>query len=104
MVVLHVTVQVKPSMSRSSGGHRYDAEHSEKDEPGCLRFRRSRIRTIRIVSYFYESTGQRRWRRTGKPRILSTTSRRAGPCWPARPSAASVKTWYPPTPPGVDFS
>ena len=39
MVVLHVTVQVKPEhVSQFLEQVRYDAEHSEKDEPGCLRF------------------------------------------------------------------
>jgi autoinducer 2-degrading protein len=39
MVVLHVTVQVKPEyVSQFLELVRYDAEHSEKDEPGCLRF------------------------------------------------------------------
>ena len=39
MVVLHVTVQVKPEhVSEFLEVVRYDAEHSEKDEPGCLRF------------------------------------------------------------------
>src|SRR4029434_6902579 len=45
-----------------------------------------------------------RWRRIGKLRISSTTSRRAGPCWPARPNAASVRTWYRPIAPGVRIS
>ncbi len=39
MVILHVTVQVKPKhVSEFLEVVRYDAEHSEKDEPGCLRF------------------------------------------------------------------
>jgi autoinducer 2-degrading protein len=39
MVVLHVTVQVKPEhVSEFLEVVRHDAEHSEKDEPGCLRF------------------------------------------------------------------
>ncbi len=39
MVILHVTLQVKPEhVSEFLDVVRYDAEHSEKDEPGCLRF------------------------------------------------------------------
>ena len=39
MVVLQVSVQVKPKhVSEFLEVVRYDAEHSEKDEPGCLRF------------------------------------------------------------------
>ena len=39
MVVLHVTVQVKPEhVSEFLELVRYDAEHSENDEAGCLRF------------------------------------------------------------------
>jgi (4S)-4-hydroxy-5-phosphonooxypentane-2,3-dione isomerase len=39
MVVLHVTVQVKPEhVAEFLEVVRYDAEHSENDEPGCLRF------------------------------------------------------------------
>jgi autoinducer 2-degrading protein len=39
MVVLHVTVQVKPEhVAEFLEIVRYDAEHSENDEPGCLRF------------------------------------------------------------------
>src|SRR3989337_2683750 len=40
MVVLHVTIKVKPEhVSEFLEIVRYDAEHSEKDEPGCLRLR-----------------------------------------------------------------
>lgn len=39
MIILHVTVQVKPEHVREYlEAVRDDAEHSEKDEPGCLRF------------------------------------------------------------------
>ena len=39
MVILQVTVQVKPEYAREFlEAVRHDAEHSEKDEPGCLRF------------------------------------------------------------------
>jgi autoinducer 2-degrading protein len=39
MVILQVTVQVKPEyVAQYLEQIRYDAEHSEKDEPGCLRF------------------------------------------------------------------
>jgi len=39
MVVLHVTIQVKPEyVEKYLEIVRHDAEHSEKDEPGCLRF------------------------------------------------------------------
>ena len=39
MVVVHVSIQVKPEyVSKFLEVVSYDAEHSEKDEPGCLRF------------------------------------------------------------------
>ena len=39
MVILHVTVQVKPEhVPEYLEAVRHDAEHSERDEPGCLRF------------------------------------------------------------------
>ena len=39
MIVLHVSVQVKPEhVKEFLEVLRYDAEHSETDEPGCLRF------------------------------------------------------------------
>ena len=39
MVILHVTVQVKPEhVAEYLEAVRHDAEHSERDEPGCLRF------------------------------------------------------------------
>jgi autoinducer 2-degrading protein len=39
MLILQVTVQVKPEhVPEFLDMIRYDAEHSERDEPGCLRF------------------------------------------------------------------
>jgi (4S)-4-hydroxy-5-phosphonooxypentane-2,3-dione isomerase len=39
MIILHVTVQIKPEyVAPYLEAVRHDAEHSEKDEPGCLRF------------------------------------------------------------------
>ena len=39
MVILHVTVQVKSEhLAEFLEAVRHDAVHSEKDEPGCLRF------------------------------------------------------------------
>lgn len=39
MLVLHVTLQVKPEHAAEFiEVARYDAQHSVKDEPGCLRF------------------------------------------------------------------
>ncbi len=39
MIILHVTVQIKPEhIAEYLEAVRHDAEHSEKDEPGCLRF------------------------------------------------------------------
>ena len=39
MIVLHVTIQVKPEhIAEFLDIARHDAEHSEQDEPGCLRF------------------------------------------------------------------
>ena len=39
MIVLHVTIQVKPEhVAEFLEIARHDAEHSEQDEPGCLRF------------------------------------------------------------------
>jgi (4S)-4-hydroxy-5-phosphonooxypentane-2,3-dione isomerase len=55
MVVLHVTVQVKPEhVSEFLDAVRYDAEHSEKDEPGCLRFDVSQDRDDPNRFYYYE--------------------------------------------------
>ena len=55
MVVLHVTIQVKPEhVSEFLEVARYDAEHSEKNEPGCLRFDVIRDRDDPNRFYFYE--------------------------------------------------
>ena len=55
MVILHVTVQVKPEhVSEFLEVVRYDAEHSEKDEPGCLRFDVIQDRDDPNRFYFYE--------------------------------------------------
>ena len=55
MVVLHVTVQVKPEhVAEFLEVVRYDAEHSEKDEPGCLRFDVIQDKDDQNRFYFYE--------------------------------------------------
>jgi quinol monooxygenase YgiN len=55
MVVLQVTVQVKPDhVSQFLEQVRYDAEHSEKDEPGCLRFDVIQDRDDPNRFYYYE--------------------------------------------------
>ncbi len=55
MVVLHVTLQVQPEhVSEFLEVVRNDAEHSEKDEPGCLRFDVSQDRDDPNRFYFYE--------------------------------------------------
>lgn len=55
MVVLHVTIQVKPEhVQQFLEVVRYDAEHSEKDEPGCLRFDVIQDREDPNKFYFYE--------------------------------------------------
>ena len=55
MMVLHVTIQLKPGhVSEFLEVVRYDAEHSEKDEPGCLRFDVNRDRDDQNRFYFYE--------------------------------------------------
>jgi autoinducer 2-degrading protein len=55
MIVLHVTVQVKPEhRSEFLDLVRYDAEHSERDEPGCLRFDVIQDRDDANRFYFYE--------------------------------------------------
>ncbi len=55
MVVLHVTVQVKPEhVSEFLEVIRHDAEHSENDEPGCLRFDVSQDRDDPNRFYYYE--------------------------------------------------
>jgi (4S)-4-hydroxy-5-phosphonooxypentane-2,3-dione isomerase len=55
MVVLHVTVQVKPEyVPEFLEVIRHDAEHSEKDEPGCLRFDVIQDKDDPNRFYFYE--------------------------------------------------
>lgn len=55
MIVLHVTVQVKPEhVPEFLEVIRDDAEHSEKDEPGCLRFDVIQDRDDPNRFYFYE--------------------------------------------------
>src|SRR5881409_4491183 len=55
MVVLHVTSQVKPEhVSEFLEVVRYDAEHSENDEPGCLRFDVIQDKDDPNRFYFYE--------------------------------------------------
>ena len=55
MVVLQVTVQVKPEHAADFLEIvRYDAEHSEKDEPGCLRFDVLQDRDDPNRFFFYE--------------------------------------------------
>ncbi len=55
MIVLHVTVQVKPEhASDYLEAARHDAEHSEKDEPGCLRFDVAQDRDDPNRFYLYE--------------------------------------------------
>lgn len=55
MVILHVTVQVKPEYARQFlDVVRHDAEHSERDEPGCLRFDVIQDRDDANRFYYYE--------------------------------------------------
>ena len=55
MIVLHVTIQVKPEHAAEFLEIvRHDAEHSEQDEPGCLRFDVLRDRDDPNRFYFYE--------------------------------------------------
>jgi (4S)-4-hydroxy-5-phosphonooxypentane-2,3-dione isomerase len=55
MVVLHVTVQVKPEHAAEFlEVVRHDAEHSENDEPGCLRFEVIQDKDNPNRFYFYE--------------------------------------------------
>ena len=55
MVILHVTVQAKPEHAREFlEAVRHDAEHSEKDEPGCLRFDVVQDRDDPNRFYYYE--------------------------------------------------
>ena len=55
MVVLHVTIQVKPErVAEFLEIVSHDAEHSEQDEPGCLRFDVLADRDDPARFYFYE--------------------------------------------------
>ena len=55
MVILHVTVQVKPEhVAEYLEAVRHDAEHSERDEPGCLRFDVIQDRNDANRFYYYE--------------------------------------------------
>jgi autoinducer 2-degrading protein len=55
MLVLHVTIQVQPEHAADFlKAVRHDAEHSEKDEPGCLRFDVIRDGDDPNRFYFYE--------------------------------------------------
>jgi len=55
MLVLHVTLQVKPEHAAEFlDVARYDAEHSVHDEPGCLRFDVSQDHDDPNRFYFYE--------------------------------------------------
>ncbi len=55
MLVLHVSVQVKAEhVSEFLEVVRHDAEHSERDEPGCLRFDVIQDREDPNRFYFYE--------------------------------------------------
>lgn len=55
MMILHVTIQVKPEHAKEFlEVVRYDAEHSEKDEPGCLRFDVIQDKDDQSRFYFYE--------------------------------------------------
>ena len=55
MIILHVTVQVKAERRREFlEAVRHDAEHSEKDEPGCLRFDVIQDRDDPCRFYYYE--------------------------------------------------
>ncbi len=55
MVILHVSIQVKPEhVGEILDVVRHDAEHSEKDEPGCLRSDVIQDRDDPHRFYFYE--------------------------------------------------
>jgi len=55
MIVLHVTIQVKPEhVAEFLEVVRYDAEHSENDEAGCLRFDVIQDCDDSTRFYFYE--------------------------------------------------
>jgi hypothetical protein len=56
VVILHVTVQVKPEhVPEYLEAVRHDAEHSERDEPGCLRFDVIQDREDANRFYYYEA-------------------------------------------------
>src|SRR5882724_10752897 len=55
MIILHVTVQIKPEhVSEYLEAVRHDAEHTEKDEPGCWRFDMIQDRDHPNRFYYYE--------------------------------------------------
>ena len=55
MIVLQVTVQVKPEhVAEFLAVVRHNAEHSERDEPGCLRFDVIQDRDDPNRFYYYE--------------------------------------------------
>ena len=55
MLILHVTVQVKPEHVREYlQAVAHDAEHSEREEPGCLRFDVVQDRDDPNRFYYYE--------------------------------------------------
>jgi autoinducer 2-degrading protein len=55
MLILHVTIQVKPEhVQEFVEVARHDAEHSERDELGCLRFDVAQDRDDPHRFYFYE--------------------------------------------------
>ena len=55
MLAIWVKVRVKPAMrAQFLKAIEHDAIHSEKDEPGCLRFNVLQDRNDQNVYYFYE--------------------------------------------------
>lgn len=55
MIILHVSLEVKPEHAAEFlEVVRHDAEHSERDEPGCLRFDVIQDRDQTNRFYFYE--------------------------------------------------
>ena len=86
MIVLHVTIQVKPEHTAEFLEIvRHDAEHSEQDEPGCLRFDVLRDRDDPIVSISTKSIATKLpWRHTARRRISSSILKRASHCSPPR--------------------
>ena len=54
-MILHVSIQVQPEhVKEFLEVVRHDAEHSEKDEPGCLRFDVIQAKDDPNRFYFYE--------------------------------------------------